>query len=400
MADDRYSNDYTVEVIGDTQTVTIGRTTNPNDLVVTGNLIVDGTTGGGGGGAVGPLTVNGTLTVTAASHLNGAFINGGLFEVDQIKSPTGDNLFVQTDQDFTVHCDDFVVNATFAPNGVIQMGSSGDIDISTLNGMIELTDGDAGQLTINNSQMEYSGNRSGSAAARIVNRSDDSNADGLTIELGRNVPGSGNVWARFDAGTDNPRGRIRGSSGGGSSAFITTDATHDTADSTAGSPVAVGIAGDVVYASGGADYGEWVEVGDTSEWYDGEIPDNFEDFFKFGLPEGLVVYVRDNKFYKESPGTPMVITERAIVVGNERSREPSFIGEVLSFMGQVPVLVYGPVKSGDYLIANGKNHCVAIDSEKITFAEYKKTIGVAWESSNKSGLVRVNTAIGVKSHVS
>lgn len=251
-----------------------------------------------------------------------------------------------------------------------------------------------------NNDVLIKGSSEGDHILRIVNDKNDVDASGVAIYLSSgyttdlSADNSGRKWISFYATSTFPlRGSIRG--GGYTEAAFVTDGSYSPAIGASGLPVAIGTY-DCVYASGGADYGEWLAIGDLDEW-----GINREDTLaningRLGLPEGWVVYVRDNAFWKEGPGTPMVVTQRAMVVGNEREHKDPYIGEILSFIGQVPVIVNGPVKSGDFLIPSGSMFCTAKDPATITFEEYMKVIGTAWESKEEAGQGLVLCAIGVK----
>lgn len=157
-------------------------------------------------------------------------------------------------------------------------------------------------------------------------------------------------------------------------------------------------AGGISLNSGGADYAEWIMINQESEWpeYSDLKGNNI-----LGIPEGTLVWISDSKIHRNIVGTPMIITKRAIVCGNSPKnsfrKESSEIGERVSFIGQVPVIVEGPVKDGDYLLPKeGSNHCFAVDKAQITFEQYKSCVGTAWGSSNGSQISKVNCAIGIK----
>jgi len=95
----------------------------------------------------------------------------------------------------------------------------------------------------------------------------------------------------------------------------------------------------------------------------------------------------------------MVITNRAIVVGNERPDVgPTNECEILSFIGQIPVMCYGAVADGDLLIPNPEepNTLIAVPADEITFAQYRQAVGTAWGSTDHEGLKKVQCAIGKK----
>ena len=160
--------------------------------------------------------------------------------------------------------------------------------------------------------------------------------------------------------------------------------------------------GDIAYVSGSCDFGELVAMGDVNEWQD--VYDDPEwkpggAGERFGLPEGVLVFVRDTFFYRKGPGTPMVVTCRAIVKGNTSPESESVPHEILSFTGQLPVYVRGKVKSGDYLVPSEEIFCIPVSPEEVTFEQYRSAIGVAWGSTSEDhdgSQHRIWTAVGIK----
>jgi hypothetical protein len=202
-----------------------------------------------------------------------------------------------------------------------------------------------------NNDVLIKGSSEGDYILRVVNdKTGDDSASGVAIYLSdyqaSGTPdNSGRKWVSFYA---NSAGSLKGSIRGGGfieAAFVTDSTSTSPATGASGQ---VNIASyDCVYASGGADYGEWLAIGDLDEW-----GINREDTLaningRLGLPEGWVVYVRDNAFWKEGPGTPMVV-------------------------------------------------CTAKDPATITFEEYMKVIGTAWENKEEAEQGLVLCAIGVK----
>jgi hypothetical protein len=91
----------------------------------------------------------------------------------------------------------------------------------------------------------------------------------------------------------------------------------------------------------------------------------------------------------------MVTTDRPVVVGNLPSeREEDW--ETVALVGQVPVMVEGPVAAGDYIVASGRNDgtgfAVAVDAWKPGEAGL---VGRAWESSDEEACKLVLVAVGV-----
>lgn len=353
---DRYSGNHTAKF------------ESGNKFVIDGNLEVTGNIQG----SFGDTTIDGQLTVTNTINVATA----GLASSGNFNITSGNLINLDANGEVNISGTDFFFNAS---DDFSMQADGGFLQLETVNT-------GAGQPNpvrifgdINN------GPSSPSTVLEVQNESTSENGDGIRILLGVTTPTENSVWARFSSQGFVSRGRIRGANTSTSVAFQ--------ADSSDGGGQ-VNAAGEVVYASGGSDFGEWVSVGDVYEWgMNKEELENALSSFYFGIPEGYVVYVRDKKFYKESPGTPMVVTHRALVVGNER--DLSDPGQILSFIGQVPVYVSGKVSTGDFLIPNG-SYCYAVNPDTIEFSDYIRSIGVAWESSDKEGLKRVMAAIGVK----
>lgn len=155
--------------------------------------------------------------------------------------------------------------------------------------------------------------------------------------------------------------------------------------------------GFVVYKSGNQDYGEWIEIGDIEEWGVDIKNINLQGKKILGIQEGTLTFVRNSKLWRYGPGTPMIVTNRPIMIGGVNYNDDSKVGEVLSFIGQVPTIVMGPVTDGDLLIPkDGENYCISVDSKKITLDQYRSVIGTAWSSHLEERLGFVNCAIGIK----
>lgn len=277
-------------------------------------------------------------------------------------------------------------------------------NVSTLHSDTETADPDDRQV--------YFRTNSTNSECPILFEQLDATAEGI-LELSvenSSTPGSDfnylKMTERVGSGAVTVMGSIRSSTSSSEGAFYSWHSSNYeyaeiASDSTSGNAttrVTTQDAGHVKYVSGGADYGEWVRAGDHTEW---------EPYFKeqerpvgrLGLPEGLVVFVREGRFWAQGEGTPMVITNRAIVVGNEKlSTGPLSECEVLSFIGQVPVMALGAIRDGDYLIPNPDEPgtVIGIVPSDVTFAQYRAAVGTAWQSYDYEGLKLVMCAIGKK----
>ena len=142
----------------------------------------------------------------------------------------------------------------------------------------------------------------------------------------------------------------------------------------------------VIYGSKGADYAEWLEK------------ENPEDEFMFGE----VVGVKGGKISRVTKGADQVmsISLAPIVLGNMPAENRKKDFEKVGFMGQVPVLVLGDVKVGDYIVASGYNdgYAKAISSSEIQLKDLKAIIGKAWTGSNGKKANIINVSVGLKTN--
>jgi hypothetical protein len=146
-------------------------------------------------------------------------------------------------------------------------------------------------------------------------------------------------------------------------------------------------AGYAQYVSGSADFGEFFEIGDEDEWGTDWSPGNSVSQI-FGLPEGIVVYVVGGKLFKapqEDIGVPMLVTNRALMVGDGtallKGSEDKRVGEVLSFVGKLPVFVRGAVGTGDLIIpVDNENICRGLSKNQANLQDYMKAIGTSLTS--------------------
>ena len=254
-----------------------------------------------------------------------------------------------------------------------------------------------------NSQFSVECNADGStdSVIRLAEVVGGGSVDLLNLHI-HSLPENNNHYIKFTGydGGVNIYGSIRGTDDPTDPVFYSYHSSNKDScqEVSVGAAVTAQDAGHIKFVSGGSDYGEWLRAGDLNEW---------EVYFKtsprkdscMGLPEGLVVFVREGLFYRVGPGTPMAITNRAIVVGNLREGQwPANECEILSFVGQVPVMCYGAAKSGDLLLPNPDEPgtTIAIDPDECTFVQYRQALGTVWKSSEEEGLKHVLCAIGKK----
>lgn len=115
------------------------------------------------------------------------------------------------------------------------------------------------------------------------------------------------------------------------------------------------------------------------------------------IEAGDVVGVFGGEITKRTAGAEqvMVVTDRAMILGNAPGSEARDGYEKVAFVGQVPVTVRGPVEKGDLLVASGRDDGTA---RALAPSDYSPgadgpMIGKAWEASS-GGTQRVNALVG------
>jgi hypothetical protein len=139
----------------------------------------------------------------------------------------------------------------------------------------------------------------------------------------------------------------------------------------------------VTYQSGAGDYAEWLPKSDPAgKFSPGDI---------VGVKGG---YISGNTGDADHL---MVISRNPIILGNmpEEGKEAEY--EKVAFMGQVPVLVYGKVQPGDFILPGGNNNGagMAVSPDDIQPGQYSKIVGVAWSGSESSLYGYVNVVVGM-----
>ena len=139
----------------------------------------------------------------------------------------------------------------------------------------------------------------------------------------------------------------------------------------------------VEYSSGHGDYAEWLERSNLAEV----------------ISSGDIVGVKAGKISKNLANAEqiMVVSYHPIILGNTPPEGKENEGNKVAFMGQVPVKITGPVKAGDYIVADTKipGYGIAVNPSKMTVSDYKLSVGRSWELNPNDGPKMVNTLIGV-----
>lgn len=424
MATDRYSDDHKIVVGGGAGTLTV-----ESDLDVTGGL-----TFSGGLDISGNLDISGDLTFSGSGDSNISSSAGNisiLANLDVAISSSSDDITLTAYDDLNLYA------GSGGSTGFIKISPSGApspfyssvyITLSESDDEIEiggpilniLSDSvamnsdsvtiDSDDITITSNYIVTTGIGNDGSVFSMRNTSTNANADILLLSFSNvSAPGGTNNWISFRAQDPlNPlenetRGAIQGSSDSYGDFYAIVSSVWTNGDPTQyakngnGDPFRT-LGGFVQFVTGSSDFGEWIELGEPSEWgIDSAKEDKYKGNRIFPIEEGALLYVRGGMAYKSGEGTPMIVTHRAALVGNKTYDNNKNLGAILSFVGQVPVIVEGPVKDGDYLVPKwGENYCTAIAKSQITFEQYKSCVGTAWGSSGGSGMSKVNCAIGIK----
>ncbi len=139
----------------------------------------------------------------------------------------------------------------------------------------------------------------------------------------------------------------------------------------------------VLYSSGHGDYAEWLEREDHAE----------------ELGYGDIVGIRGGKISLSLKDAEqiMVVSKAPIVLGNIPEPGKEVYGNNIAFIGQVPVKVIGPVKTGDYIVANPETpgYGIAVSETELTSQQLAMAVGRSWETKPEQGFKYVNTIVGM-----
>ncbi len=119
------------------------------------------------------------------------------------------------------------------------------------------------------------------------------------------------------------------------------------------------------------------------------------------IEAGDVVGVFGGKISRRTDGADwvMVVSTAPGVLGTafDGDEDLSDRCEKVAFMGQVPVKVRGPVRSGDFIVASGDQDgtAIAVAAEDLRRVDGLPIVGRAWEASDADGVKLVNTVVGL-----
>lgn len=193
----------------------------------------------------------------------------------------------------------------------------------------------------------------GSHAMDVYNLNTGANADGIAVRINVATPGSGNSFVSFQRDNGLTLAGIRGNGAGG-----------------------------VVYSTSGADYAEYLPLADH------DLPP---------LP-GQVVAIRAGKVTLDTTAAEQlaVVSANPAVAGNDPGEEHHGRHALVAFIGQVDVLVTGPVRTGDFLVASGRRdgRAIAVPPQHMRLELIDLAIGRAW-SANPAGPGSVRALVGL-----
>ena len=119
---------------------------------------------------------------------------------------------------------------------------------------------------------------------------------------------------------------------------------------------------------------------------------------KKNITAGDIVAVKGGKISRDLTGAEqvMAVSYRPIVLGNIPDMHKENKGNKVAFMGQLPVKLMGPVRSGDYIVAFTKfpGYGMAISPNKMQAHDYNLTVGRAWQTNLQEGPKLINTIVG------
>ena len=268
------------------------------------------------------------------------------------------------------------IHLTQTGNDGIFIGNAGDEGLYIGNAgddAIQVNDADDDGIFVNNSgndgihvnnagawSANIQGDKNGDGAmpssyiAHFYNRATEGSADVLALKVGQ-TSGVGDVshFIGFFEGDNQLIGRVEGYNGG------------------------------VFYGTTNGDFAECLERKSQNDTFlAGEI---------VGVSEGKISH------QIHSTDQVMVITDQAAVLGNmPKGKSEGDSGyEHVSFIGQIPTRVRGPVQSGDWIVPSGDDDGIGIAVSTHALTLSHKIVGQAWESSSDPGVKRINTAVGL-----
>ncbi|MFV1979785.1 MAG: hypothetical protein ACC655_01415 [Rhodothermia bacterium] len=350
-------------------------------------------------------------TSFAAGHAAKAIHNGTFVWNDRSLTSGNDSLVSTLENQFLIRADNGVGIGTASPAGNVHIADAGDA--------VFILEADTGDTDEGNNPLfrMYQDGRKVGMNIGFDNTSFGSNKFGFgrrwdftdffdTVVIETNTGDVG-------VGTNSPSSRLHvvdnlNGNGGATSSYVTHLANSSAGNSPDVLALSVGRvnpgsavnfvgffadgtligqiegAGNAVsYNTTGADYAEYIRKLDPDETINvGSV---------VGLFEGGISYKTSRAL------RAMVITGRAGVVGNMPRGGDATGFEKVSFMGQVSVLVRGPVQAGDYVVTSGLDDGmgVAVSADRLELKQLSSIVGRAWESKATPETGRVLIEVGL-----
>lgn len=139
----------------------------------------------------------------------------------------------------------------------------------------------------------------------------------------------------------------------------------------------------VTYNTTGADFAEMLPAASDQENY----------------RAGDLVGVQGGTISKSTAGAEqlLVVTGQAGLLGNATANQNHGKKVPVTFVGQVPVKVRGPVQSGDLIVASGRNDGTAraVAAKAWNMEKDGPVAGRSWQSVDGAGIHKVNVAVGL-----
>ncbi|MFC2014806.1 hypothetical protein ACFLUP_02305 [Chloroflexota bacterium] len=211
--------------------------------------------------------------------------------------------------------------------------------------------------------------------------------DGISIMLGDQTPDMNNNFITFyDKGYDKARGRIEGFRADEWENLELEEILEIGGDPLNWAIQRALLHGGVIYASGGADYAEYLMKLDPEEQ----------------ITSGDIIGVHGGRISKvtENAQQVMVVSTGPVVLGNMPPEGEEYLYKPVSFMGQVLVRISGTVNIGDYILPSDLEDGtgVAVSPAQMTVQDYSRIVGTAWSGSDRSELKLVLCAVGLNAN--
>lgn len=139
----------------------------------------------------------------------------------------------------------------------------------------------------------------------------------------------------------------------------------------------------VTYGSKGADYAEYLpKLNPTDRFQLGQI---------VGVKGGKV------SLNTEDAEQIMAVSYAPVVLGNVPPEAKRHNYVAVGFMGQLPVVVRGKARAGDYIVPSGKGDgtAIAVAPENLQLRHLGRTLGRAWSDSENDIYSLINVVIGL-----